>query len=88
MTKMLQKSLAIGAVALIASPLLQAGVSKDLAYPSGKLSDPKEIMSHVYYVNHFLGFKNYSIQKSKKTITVIVKRSEGKKPLTETVERY
>ena len=65
-----------------------AGVAVDLAYPSGKLTDATEIMNNVYFVNHFFAFKNYSIQKAGRTITVIVKKSEGQKPLTETVERY
>jgi len=67
---------------------LQAGVSTDLAYPSGKVSDGKTVMNNVYFVNHFFAFKNYSIEKVRRTITVIVKKSEGRKPLTETVERY
>jgi hypothetical protein len=67
---------------------LTAGVDVNLAYPSGKLTDAKQIMNNVYYVNHFFAFKNYSIEKVGRTITVIVKKSEGKKPLTETVERY
>lgn len=88
MKSIFKKSLIIVSASILSGTLLHAGVSKNLAYPSGKLSDAKEIMKQVYYVNHFFGFKNYSIQKNKKTITVIVKRSEGKKPLTETVERY
>ena len=79
-------------VAVVAAALLvttaSAGVKVDLAYPSGKLSNAKKIMENVYYVNHFFAFKNYSIGKSGRTITKIVKKSKGKKPLTETVERY
>ena len=84
----LTKGLILGAASLITASLLHAGVSKDLAYPSGKLSNAEDIMKNVYFVNHFFAFKNYSIEKERRTITVIVKRSEGKKPLTETVERY
>ena len=65
-----------------------AGVPLDLKYPDGKLTDAKQIIDNVYYVNHFYAFKNYSIEKVGRTITVIVKKSEGQKPLTETVERY
>ena len=65
-----------------------AGVDTTLPYPSGKLTNATDIMNNVYFVNHFFAFKNYSIQKKGRTITVIVKKSEGKKPLTETVERY
>ncbi len=84
----ISKSLVVGVFVMVSSTLLHAGVSKSLIHPKSKIDDAKEIMKHVYYVNHFFGFTNYSIQKKKKTITVIVKRSEGKKPLTETVERY
>ena len=85
---LLKSSFIIGALTIMSTTFLQAGVNKDLAYPGKKISDATEIMKNVYYVNHFFSFKNYSIQKNKKTITVIVKRSKGKKPLTETVERY
>jgi len=78
--------------AVVAASLLvtaaTAGVSTSLAYPSGKLSNAKAIMDNVYFVNHFYAFKNYSIERSGRTITTIVKKSKGKKPLTETVERY
>jgi len=77
---------------LLATGLLtvgaNAGVDTNLPYPSGKLTNATDIMNNVYFVNHFFAFKNYSIQKAGRTITVIVKKSEGKKPLTETVERY
>jgi hypothetical protein len=82
------KRLLIGAVATLTAGSLFAGVPTNLPYPSGKLTDGKAVMEQVYYVNHFFGFKNYSIQASKGDITVIVKKSEGKPPLTETVERY
>ena len=89
MTKFITKRIN---VAVVAATLLatsaSAGVSYDLPYPQGKLTDPKVIMDNVYYVNHFFAFKNYSIIKKGRTITTIVKKSEGKKPLTETVERY
>ncbi|EJF06479.1 hypothetical protein ThvES_00014420 [Thiovulum sp. ES] len=62
-------------------------VSRDLKYPSGTPS-ALEIMKNVYYVNHFYAFKNYSIDKKRRNVTVIVKKSAGEKPLTETVTRY
>jgi len=78
--------------AVVATALLvtaaSAGVDVNLAYPKGKLSNAKAIMDNVYYVNHFFAFKNYSIVKKGRTITTIVKKSAGKKALTETVERY
>jgi hypothetical protein len=70
------------------SSVLFAGVSLDLKYPNGKVSDAKAVMEQVYFVNHFYAFKNYSIEKVKRNITVIVKRSQGKAPLTLTVERF
>jgi len=77
------------ALSMLGATTLSAGVNPNLAYTadSSKLS-AEEVMSNVYYVNHFFAFKNYSIEKVKRTITVIVKKSKGKKPLTETVERY
>jgi hypothetical protein len=62
-------------------------VSKKLKYPTGTPS-ALEIMKNVYFVNHFYAFKNYSIDKKRRNVTVIVKKSAGKKPLTETVTRY
>lgn len=67
---------------------INAGVSVDLPYPSGKLSNAKKIMQNVYFGNHFFAFKNYAIVKKGRTITRIIKKSKGKKALTETVERY
>ncbi|CAA6810074.1 MAG: Unknown protein [uncultured Sulfurovum sp.] len=81
----------IGVAMVVAGLLLtgaNAGVKVDLAYPKGKLTNAKDIMSQVYYVNHFFAFKNYSIVKKGRTITKIIKKSKGKKALTETVERY
>ncbi|MEY3002341.1 MAG: hypothetical protein RLZZ428_716 [Pseudomonadota bacterium] len=88
MTKMISKIKGVAAAAALLSVGAMAGVGTDLAYPSGKLTDPNKIMENVYFVNHFFGFKNYSIQKVGRDITVIVKKSQGEKPLTETVERY
>ena len=91
MTRFMKQSfLAISATAFLLTPNVSAlsKVDPQATYPSGKLTDAASIISQVYFVNHFFGFKNYSIQKDRRTITVIVKKSEGKKPLTETVERY
>jgi len=81
----------IGGTVLSVALLLttaNAGVKVDLAYSGGKLTNAKKIMEQVYFVNHFFAFKNYAIVKKGRTITTIVKKSKGKKPLTETVERY
>jgi hypothetical protein len=64
-----------------------AGVPKDLPYPSGDLS-ADQIMDQVYFVNHFYGFKNYAIVDKDDKITVLVIKSEGKTPTTNTLERY
>jgi len=86
--KLITKGLVVASLLLGASTL-NAGVSQSLPYPTDKSKmTGLDIMNNVYYVNHFFAFKNYSIEKVKKTITVIVKKSKGKKPLTETVERY
>ena len=64
-----------------------AGVPKDLPYPSGDLT-ADQIIEQVYFVNHFYGFNNYAITKEGKDITVLVIKREGKKPTTNTLERY
>jgi hypothetical protein len=65
----------------------ESSVPKDLQYPKSNPS-ALEVMKNVYFVNHFYAFKNYSIGKERRDITVIVKKSKGEDPLTETVERY
>jgi len=82
------KMMVVGALSTLLTTGLFAGVPVDLAYPSGQLKSAEKIMENVYYVNHFYAFKNYSIEKKRRTITVLVKKSKGKKPLTDTVERY
>jgi hypothetical protein len=65
----------------------QAGVPKDLPYPSGALT-ADQIMDQVYFVNHFYAFKNYAITDKDDEITVLVIKSEGRTPTTNTLERY
>ena len=74
-------------VATTISTTAIAGVPKDLPYPSGELN-ADQIMDQVYFVNHFYGFNNYAINKQGKEITVLVIKREGKKPTTNTLERY
>ena len=74
-------------VATTISTTAIAGVPKDLPYPSGELN-ADQIMDQVYFVNHFYGFDNYAITKQGKEITVLVIKREGKKPTTNTLERY
>ena len=88
MNKIKNNMMAVGALSTLLTTGLFAGVPMDLPYPNGEIKDANVIMDNVYFVNHFYAFKNYSIEKNRRTITVIVKKSEGKKPLTDTLERY
>lgn len=85
MKKLLSTSLL---ATLLLTVTAAAKIDKNAAYPGENLTNAEEIIHNVYYVNHFFGFKNYSIQKKRRDISVIVKKSKGKKPLTLTVERY
>ena len=80
----------IAAVALTLTVSLSAtaGVSNDLAYPSSGSLTAEQIIEQTYFVNHFYAFDNYAITKKGRTITVLVIKSEGKKPTTNTLERY
>jgi len=82
------KMMVVGALSMFLTTGLYAGVPTDLAYPKATLKDGKAVMENVYFVNHFYAFKNYSIEKNRRIITVLVKKSEGEKPLTDTLERY
>ena len=64
-----------------------AGVPKDLPYPTGDVT-ADQVADQVYFVNHFYALKNYAITKVDKKITVLVNKSKGKKPTTNTVERF
>jgi len=79
---------ALACALLTASTIASAGVSKSLAYPTGDLT-ADQLADQVYFVNHFYGFKNYAIaKKGRKNITVLVSKVAGKKPTTNTLERY
>lgn len=60
---------------------------KNLPYPTGTLT-ADQLAEQLYFVNQFHAFKRYSIRQERRTITVLVNRSEGKKPTTITVERF
>ncbi|WP_419590859.1 outer membrane lipoprotein-sorting protein [Thiolapillus sp.] len=64
-----------------------AGVTPQLPYPKSQPS-ALEIMQQVYFVNHFYALKNFAITKVKRKITVLVSRAKGKRPTTNTLERY
>ncbi len=83
----LRASVTALALAAAISHTAVAGVPKDLPYPSGDLT-AEQIMDQVYFVNHFYAFDNYAITKQGKDITVLVIKGEGKKPTTNTLERY
>jgi hypothetical protein len=70
----------------LVAPLAHA-VSKDLPIPAGEPS-ADDLAQQLYFVNHFYALKNYGIEKDGKTVTVIINRSEGKNPTTNTLERY
>jgi hypothetical protein len=78
---------AAAAIPFFISTHVAAGVSKDLAIPSGTPS-AAEIADQVYFVNHFYAMKNYGITKKGKTMTVLINKSAGKKPTTIALERY
>ena len=64
-----------------------ANVAKDLKYPKGKVS-ANEVAKQIYFVNHFLGTKNYGISKKGRNITTLVLRAKDESPLTTALERY
>ncbi len=75
--------------ALASASTLAAAVNlKHLPYPVSTPS-AEQIIQQVYFVNHFYAFDNFSIiRKSKKEITVLLTKAEGKRPKTITVERH
>ena len=83
----LRASVTAVALAAAISHTAVAGVPKDLPYPSGDLT-AAQIMDPVYFVTHFYALYNYAITKQGKDITVLVIKGEGKKPTTNTLERY
>ena len=69
---------------------VEARPQKDLPYPApGAKLTPEAIIDQVYFLNHFYGFKNFSIENlGSKSVTVIVNRTEGSSPKTMTVTRH
>jgi hypothetical protein len=76
------------AVASTLSIGANAAVSKDLPYPTGGNLTADQIIEQTYFVNHFYAFDNYAITQQGRDITVLLIKSEGKKPTTNTLERY
>lgn len=65
----------------------KAGVTPQLPYPTGRPA-ALEIMQQVYFVNHFYALKNFAVTKVRRKITVLISRTKGKRPTTNTLERY
>ncbi len=80
----------VSAASLLAlAPLsVNAGVPKDLPYPSGGDLTAEQIIEQVYFVNHFYSFENYGISEKGDDITVLVNKAEGARPKNVTLERY
>lgn len=74
------------AVVGVGTPVI-AGVTPQLPYPKEK-PNALEIVQQVYFVNHFYALKNFAITKVGRKITVLVSRTKGKRPTTNTLERY
>jgi hypothetical protein len=56
MTTMLKRGMVLGALSALLATASFA-VDTKLAYPEGKLSDGKDVMDQVYFVNHFFCFQ-------------------------------
>ena len=81
--------LAVACALFTATAASQAGVSKSLPYPSGGELTADQIIEQTYFVNHFYGFKNYAItREGRSKVTVLLNKAAGKKPTTNTLERY
>ena len=65
----------------------RSALSPDLPYPEGQPT-AKEIIENVYFVNHFYALKNFAIVKKGRKTTVLVSRAKGKRPTTNTLERF
>jgi hypothetical protein len=84
----MKRSFKLLALAAAMVPALSfAGVAKDLPYPTGDVT-ADQLADQVYFVNHFYALKNYAITEKDGQITVLVNKSAGKKPTTNTVERF
>ena len=79
---------AVACAIFATSAIAQAGVPKDLPYPSGGNLSAEDIINQVYFVNHFYAFKNYAIVKKGSKITILLNKVKGKKPTTVTLDRY
>ncbi|MCU7930633.1 MAG: outer membrane lipoprotein-sorting protein [Candidatus Thiodiazotropha sp. (ex Codakia rugifera)] len=66
-----------------------AAVSHDLALPAkGTPPDANEVARQVYFANHFYAFKNFSIRRRGRTMTVLINRSKSGKETATSLERH
>jgi len=84
-----QSSKTLGYLALaICTGMAQAGVPKDLPYPSETPSDD-EIARQTYYVNHFYSVDNISFERQGKSrITVMATRAKDRPADVSTMRRF
>jgi hypothetical protein len=69
-------------------PGIVQAVPKDLPYPTTPHLSAADIITQVYFVNHFYAFKNYGIRSQGDLVTVVIKRQADGSITTNTVERY
>lgn len=65
----------------------EAGVTRDLPYPTGTPS-ADQVAAQVYFVNHFYALDNFSIVEDGNNVTVLISRAAGSEPTTNTVVRH
>ena len=84
------KVLLVSAALIFSVFQVEARPPKDLPYPAdGAKLTADQIIDQVYFLNHFYGFENFSIESlGSKDVTVIVNRSEDSNPRTMTVTRH
>lgn len=67
----------------------QAYVDRDLPYPAaGTEPSADEIARQVYFANHFFAFRNFSIKRRGRTLSVLINRSDGGDEMVTAVERH
>lgn len=66
-----------------------AAVDKTLPLPpKGETPSAEEIARQVYFANHFYAFKNFSIEKRGRTMTVLINRSSNGQDRATALERH
>ena len=68
---------------------IHASVDRNLALPqSDETPDANEIARQVYFANHFYAFKNFSIERRGRTMSVLINRSASGKVTATSLERH